>query len=203
MSSREGIAVREAVRADRAAICACLARAFETDPVSCFLFPREASRRQRLGSFYRFVLDLLSQHGAVYTDERVRGAAVWRAPSPPSIRSLHAVRDGARMLLRLRSSVGRAFTLEQIVGPARPVTPHWYLALIGTDPCEQGRGVGSSLLAPVLARCDREQLPAYLESSKAENLPFYERHGFRVTEELRVPNGPRMWPMLRAPRREA
>ena len=194
-----GIAVREAVRADRAAISACLARAFESDPVSRFLFPRDRSRLRRLGSFYRFVLELLSQHGAIHTDVLVRGAAVWRAPSPPEIDSLQAVRDSARMVSKLRFATRRAFTLEQIVGPARPVVPHWYLALIGTEPSEQGRGVGSALLAPILARCDREQLPAYLESSKAENIPFYERHGFRVKEELHVPNGPRLWPMLRKP----
>ena len=48
-----------------------------------------------------------------------------------------------------------------------PREPHHYLALIGTDPAHQGRGIGTALLEPVLARCDAEGLPAYLESSKA------------------------------------
>ena len=36
------------------------------------------------------------------------------------------------------------------------------------------------MLAPGLALCDTEGLPAYLESSKEPNVAFYGRFGFRV-----------------------
>jgi hypothetical protein len=35
-----------------------------------------------------------------------------------------------------------------------------------------------------LDRCDRQGLGAYLESSNIRNVPFYERHGFRVLAEV-------------------
>jgi GNAT superfamily N-acetyltransferase len=179
---------------------ACLSRAFQDDPISSFIFPQERSRLSRLGSFYREVIRMMSPHGVIYTDEEIRGAAIWRAPSPPRVGRLRATWNGLGMLGALRTSVGRAFLLEQIAGPARPREPHWYLAILGTDPSQQGRGVGSSLLLPVLERCDDEGLPAYLESSKQANIPFYRRHGFRVTEELKIPNGPSLWSMIRDPR---
>jgi len=47
---------------------------------------------------------------------------------------------------------------------------------------------------------DAEGLPAYLESSKESNVPFYERHGFAVTETFDLPDGPRLWLMWRDPR---
>jgi tellurite resistance-related uncharacterized protein/ribosomal protein S18 acetylase RimI-like enzyme len=195
--SPEGI--REAEPSQYGTIAACLARAFEDDPISRFIFPNDDTRARRLVSFYRAVLRMMSQHGSVYTDDSFRGAAVWRAPSPPGVGPLQTLGDGLRMVVALRTGLGRALALEQIVSQGRPIEPHWYLAILGTDPLEQGRGVGSSLLGPVLARCDREQLPAYLESSKEENISFYQRHGFRVTEELRVPDGPRLWSMVRPP----
>ncbi len=192
--------VREALTSERAAISACLSRAFEHDPISRYLFPRDPSRPARLVSFYRAVLGMISEHGAIYTDAAHRGAAVWRAPSPSPAGVVRATRDAFLMLAILRASTARAMNLDRVVSRARPTTPHWYLAILGTEPALQGRGVGSALLAPVLTRCDDEGLPAYLESSKAENVPFYERHGFRVTRELQVPEGPPLWPMLREPR---
>ncbi len=80
-----------------------------------------------------------------------------------------------------------------------PRTPHWYLAVLGTDPIHQGKGIGSALLAPILDRCDREGIGAYLESSKQSNIAFYRRHRFEVTGEIVLPGGPPVWPMWRDP----
>ena len=53
-----------------------------------------------------------------------------------------------------------------------------------------------------LDRVDAEHAPAYLESSKPENVPYYQRFGFEVTGEIVLPNGgPTLWPMWRQPRR--
>ena len=196
-----GSGLREATRADHASLAACLARAFEDDPVTTFLFPGARTRRRRLEAFYRLVLPMLCEHGLVQTDAERRGAAVWRAPSPPPAGPLRAMADAARMFAFLRGSSSRALKLERVVQRSHPRQPHWYLAILGTEPALQGRGIGSSLLGPVLARCDGQGVLAYLESSKAENVPFYERHGFRVICELHVPEGPRLWSMLREPTR--
>jgi GNAT superfamily N-acetyltransferase len=183
--------------ADIPRLAECLARSFHTDPISSFLFPHEGSRARRLVPFYRHVMRVMREQGAIYTDDDLRGAAVWRAPGSTSVGALRAISESLQMLLVLRSGVGRAIKMDQVVSPARPLVAHWYLAILGTDPDQQGRGVGSSLLAPVLERCDADRLPAYLESSKAENIPFYERHGFRVKEELQIPGGPVLWTMER------
>ncbi len=67
--------------------------------------------------------------------------------------------------------------------------PHWYLAIIGVDPVRQGCGVGAALLRSRLRRCDEEGLPAYLESSKLENVPLYQHFGFHVTGALGLSEG--------------
>ncbi len=78
-----------------------------------------------------------------------------------------------------------------------PTEPHYYLAMLGTDPAHQGRGIGSALLAPVLERCDEEGLPAYLESSKESNIAFYARHRFDLTKPFQLKGGPTMYFMWR------
>lgn len=67
--------------------------------------------------------------------------------------------------------------------------PHWYLAIIGVDPVRQGYVVGAALLRSRFRRCDEEGLPAYLESSKLENVPLYQHFGFHVTGTLGLPEG--------------
>jgi len=44
-------------------------------------------------------------------------------------------------------------------------------------------------------------LPAYLTTQNPDNVPFYARHGFAVTDEVDIPgDGPHMWLMWRVPR---
>jgi ribosomal protein S18 acetylase RimI-like enzyme len=72
--------------------------------------------------------------------------------------------------------------------------------MIGTDPACQGMGLGSALLRHSLAMCDRDQLPAYLESSNPRNISLYERHGFVRTGIIQYGSSPEMTAMLRRPR---
>ncbi len=78
--------------------------------------------------------------------------------------------------------------------------PHWYLAILGTDPSYQRSGAGTAALQPVLERCDTEGLPAYLETQKEENLAYYARHRFDVVQRLDVKGCPPLWTMLDNPR---
>jgi GNAT superfamily N-acetyltransferase len=95
----------------------------------------------------------------------------------------------------LRASVGNA-RMEAL---HRRLEPHWYLAVLGVDPPDQGAGMGSALLRPVLDQCDHDGIGAYLETATEKDIAFYSRFGFRVTGELRFPKGPTLWPMWRDP----
>jgi ribosomal protein S18 acetylase RimI-like enzyme len=77
-----------------------------------------------------------------------------------------------------------------------PLEPHWYLGTLGVAPAFQGRGVGGALLGAFLARVDRDALPAYLETDRAEAVRLYERSGFAVLGQTEV-LGVRIWRMGR------
>lgn len=69
----------------------------------------------------------------------------------------------------------------------------------GVEPLQQSRGLGATVLWPILQRCDRERLPAYLESTNPRNIPFYERFGFRQVGIIRSGTSPEIVPMVREP----
>lgn len=197
-------ALRRAVPADVAALAAMLVRAFDDDPVACYLFGRTGPRRRGLRSFFDLQLRrLVGGAGDVWTTDARNGAALWVPPSD-------TVRAGWRDLLRLTTVAvdlvaggrpGAALRLLAEVERVRPTTPHWYLATIGTDPPAQGTGVGTALLDVVLRTVDAQGHAAYLESSKERNLAFYARHRFAVVRTVRSVDGrATLWCMWRPPR---
>ena len=83
------------------------------------------------------------------------------------------------------------------MGAYHPHEPCWFLPLIGVDPARQGQGYGSALLRHALEQCDRDNVPAYLESSNPRNVPLYERHGFQALGSIQFGSSPTLVPMLR------
>ena len=51
--------------------------------------------------------------------------------------------------------------------------PHWYLAAIGVDVGHQGRGIGSALMRPMLARADAEGVACWLDTHQEQNMRCY------------------------------
>ncbi|HEX2084314.1 MAG TPA: GNAT family N-acetyltransferase [Solirubrobacteraceae bacterium] len=188
--------VRTATPDDVPALAGALARAFDDDPITVFASPRAASRTRRTRFFFTGRLRALVGEELCFCDEERRGAALWAPPDRwrPSLREQLRL---VRMVNHRTPWVVPGFLrMERL----HPHEPHYYLSALGVAPEAQGRGLGSALLAPMLERCDREGVPAYLESSKERNIAFYGRHGFRVTRQMRFPRGPRLWLMWRDPR---
>jgi GNAT superfamily N-acetyltransferase len=198
----EAPAVRRAVAADLPELARTLARAFHDDPIACWSCKPDELRPRMLERFYEIRLRQVLRHDEVWVDEGLTGGALWLPPdrwrtSPREEAQLARCMLHPRLWARM-PMVTWGFTGIERRHPARP--PHWYLAIVGTDPVAQGRGTGSALLRAVLHRCDEDGVGAYLESSKESNIAFYARHGFRVTEVVELPRGPRAWLMWRDPR---
>jgi GNAT superfamily N-acetyltransferase len=194
-------AVRDVLASDTEALAAVLGRAFADDPVWMWMFPRHPERMAAMFA-------LLLRHARLPNglnelaeeDGRVRAGALWDPPGRWRV-SIAAQLRQLPGLLRVLGT--RTYGVLRGLGEierAHPIEPHWYLAVLGTDPPAQGQGFGSALLTSRLSRCDDHRFPAYLESSKEGNVSYYERFGFRVTGEIQLPDGgPRLWPMWRNP----
>jgi GNAT superfamily N-acetyltransferase len=195
--------VRPITPGDLDAVGAALGRAFADDPVFTYLSPwlEVEERARKLAPFFRVEARQRARAAGVWTSGAGEGAAIWAPPD----RWRTSVRDGLGLAWTILRAAGprgvRSLPVLQRIEKEHPTEPHWYLATLGTDPAHQGKGIGGALLEPVLARCDREGLPAYLESSKLANVPFYERFGWQVTSELVLPKGgPTLYLMWREPR---
>jgi GNAT superfamily N-acetyltransferase len=193
--------VREGTAGDVDAAAAALISAFADDPVMCHLFRKDGTRARKLRALFVGEMRRSFTHGALHTtaDGTPKGAAIWMAPNKWKSGGLELLGQ-IPLLFSLGLDTPRALGVLGKMEKIHPTEPHWYLGVLGTAKEHQGKGVGSALLQPILAKCDEEGIPAYLESSKEQNIPFYKRHGFEVTTEIRLKDGPSMWPMWREPR---
>ncbi|MGZ9933301.1 GNAT family N-acetyltransferase [Streptomyces sp. NC-S4] len=195
--------IRQADQSDRDAVARLLDEAFRTDPVSSWVFPDPEHRAAVHGKFLGVFVDVALEEGRI--DYAVDGsaAALWlRVPAADP--EAEAVEDEvpARMRAVADPDNERCELVGRLTGAVHPMAEeHEYLLMIAVAPGRQGQGLGSELIRPVLERCDREGVPAYLEASSDRSKGLYERLGWEFTgEAVRLPDGPLMWPMWRKPR---
>ncbi|GGO33857.1 MULTISPECIES: GNAT family N-acetyltransferase [Streptomyces] len=195
-----GVAIRRAGASDRADAVGLLDEAFMADPVSSWLFPGEERRRSRHGALMAAFVDLAFAEGHVDIAEDGSAVALWW-----SVPAGEAHEDAAEGAAQLRQAVDpdneRVEVIARLTSEVHPTDrPHQYLHMIAVKPEQQGEGLGTALVAPVLARCDRDGRHAYLEASNARSRELYLRLGFAdLGTAFDLPDGPRMWPMWREP----
>jgi ribosomal protein S18 acetylase RimI-like enzyme len=223
------VAVRTATPADFPRVAEAMASAFFDNPITIWHVPDEARRLDVMRDFFTVLLEkLYTRFGLVYTNVgEVASGAMWMArdareerrpvPGLPLLecRTCNTPRAPDRMppdmvvppgtsaeldraLAGVFPDFPRTFELFELFDAHQPQDPHYYLQFIGVQPECQGTGIGSALLRAVLDRCDLEGAAAYLEADEWSRL-LYEKHGFEATAELRMPEGPSIFPMWRAP----
>jgi GNAT superfamily N-acetyltransferase len=172
--------------------------AFLTDPPARFAWPSPHDYLLAMPVATRAFAGSSFKNGTAYVSANLCGAALWLPPGvQPDGEALEKVfRDTAH-----REHMGDLLATFEKMEKMHPQEPHWYLPQIGVEPNAQGKGLGAELMRHALVRCDEGKAPAYLEASKPENIPFYQRYGFEVIGEIQIGAAPPVTPMLRRPRR--
>jgi ribosomal protein S18 acetylase RimI-like enzyme len=184
--------VRRATRDEIPTLAAVLARAFAADPFFSYLAGDAPERSQRMRDGWAGILRYASARlSATWTTDDRSGAAIWIPPGRDAsslLDQLRLIRVYARLIgwRRMRQASDAIRAMEERRAAHVP-EPHFYLAALGVEPKRQGEGIGSALLAPVLAEADAAGVACYLETATGRNVLLYERHGFDVVEELVLP----------------
>ena len=193
---------------ERSAVIGMLTRAFYDDPLFGFFVPDAVSQTKGLIAFMGAAVIDAIPFGDVWVARRngkIACAAGWLPPHAyprGPRRDVLTTMRGIPTFVRSGRRIAAAVRLQAAVDKAHHALhePHYYLALLGTDPLYQRSGAGSAALAPVLAKCDEQGVPAYLETQKEENLAYYTRHAFDLEQKIDVRGAPPIWTLIRTPR---
>jgi ribosomal protein S18 acetylase RimI-like enzyme len=179
-----------------------LVQAFADDPVAAHLFPDASKRPSGMAHIFQMALRYGIRHGQVDVIQPADAVAIWMRPEHATPSWSRLVRAGYLTTLFAVgwSATRRMLRFEHFIEGCRLRTlapPHWYLFSIGVRPGQQGQGLGAALLRHGLQRAQATSVPCYLDTANARNLPFYEKHGFRVVGAKRLPtDGPGVWSLI-------
>ena len=191
------ITIKKVASAEQDNAVGAIVKAFSTDRAARWMYPDSQQYREHFQSFVKAFAGSAFEHGSADIVDGYLAAALWLPPG------IHPDDEVMGKLIRstvLESDQANVFALFQEMDRYHPTEPHWYLPMIGVDPAQQRKGYGSALLQHALARCDRENKLAYLESTSPRSVQLYQRHGFELLGTIRVGTSPQLFPMVRKPR---
>ena len=168
---------------------------FIDDPVCRYLYPSTSQYLRHFPEYVRIYGQKGVEMGATHICGDV-GAALWVPPNT------HPDEDALDALLERSVAADAKAELFDVYAEfdrAHPTEPHWFLPLMGVDPFMKRQGIGAALMEYGLAICDSEGTLAYLESTKPENVPFYEQFGFKHHYTIDVGGHPKVTTMIRPP----
>ncbi|MGE3269356.1 MAG: GNAT family N-acetyltransferase [Chloroflexota bacterium] len=197
--------IRQLHRAEVSPAAEMLARAFAQDPLTALLAPDPARREAKAQWYFSVVARYGLAFGEVWTVGNVDGAAIWWGPgavTPSPARAAYAGFDEGEAVLGV-DVWEQTLEIGWMVADVheRAISePHWYLNTLGVRPERQRAGLGRALLTSMLDRLDRERLPVYLDTGTAENVAYYQQHGFQLAaEDTDERTGVRIYGMCRTP----
>ena len=188
-------------RADAPAAAELLAVAFADDPYMTWICPGGVDH---IHAFMDLAVGFAIDHGHAYVvrdadDGAPAAAALWAGPDSRQLPDER--REYRQLFIEQRGDIDVLMDAFRIVAAAHPKEPHFYLNILGSRPELRGQGLGATLIDHVVAECERQGVPAFLESSNPRNMTLYRRHGFVEGERVYVPDesGVFITPMWREP----
>ncbi|RXF73025.1 GNAT family N-acetyltransferase [Hansschlegelia zhihuaiae] len=194
---RSTLEATEAAPEDAERAVATITLAFAADPVARWSLGDAAGFLRHFPAIVSAFGGRAFEHGSAHQVGGFAGSALWLPPGVDADEEALAAIFEEAVGVELKNDV---YAVLEQMEQNHPAEPCWYLPMIGVDPRRQGQGLGSVLLRHALDRCDRDGLPAYLESSNPANVSLYERHGFESTGVIQAGSSPPIRAMLRKPR---
>ena len=184
-------------KSDQSGVVSVLTLAFADDPACRRLYPDPVQYLTFFPQFVRLYGGRAFEHGGAHFIEGHSGAALW---IPPDV---HPDDEALEQLIEQSvedTAKPELFDVYATMKLHHPEEPHWFLPLIGIDPFLQGQGHGMTLMTYGLKACDRDGVPAHLDSTHPRNIPFYERFGFELLATIEIGGHPPVYPMRRQAR---
>ena len=172
---------------DKSLIVNILAHSFYENKSVNYIIKQDSKRAQRIKGLMEYSFDMCYSFGEVYLSDNKKACALILFPDKkkPNLKSVFS--DFKLIVTCVGfSKLFKAMKRESKIKKLHPKELMYYLWFIGVDPNDQNKGIGTALIQEVIAEGLSKQRPVYLETSTLKNIPWYEKFGFKIYNELNL-----------------
>ncbi len=176
-----------------------LTNAFENDPLVGYFFPLSDKKRlDKLSLLMNFFIKYILKYGIVFVNNDSKGVVTLISGKDSNFTLLRELMTGGFKVIR---KLGINFLKKQkpymtisiemknkAMKNKLESTPFLSIINLGVDPPYQQKGYGKELCVPIIQFCKKEKINIYLETHNKNNIFFYEKLGFKVIDEINIPN---------------
>ncbi len=192
---------------DLALAARTLASAFMNDPLCVIILKDESTRFEYLREYFRFRIHYGVKYGEVYAiSDKFEGVAVWLPCEKAHVSFWRGLLSGG-MRLYYKMGISNVNKFDEVnhyttnLRDSVIEPPYLQLSPIGVIPEEQGKGLGTRLMKPMMKKLDDSNLSCFLETQEERNVAYYQRFGFEIAKETTIPElNLQNWVMIREPK---
>lgn len=170
---------------DKELVTDILIRSFVDNKSVNYIIKQDKKREQRLKYLMEYSFDICNLFGDVFVSDDRKGCALVVVPDRKKV-TVKSILLDIKIVFSVTglSNITKAIRRESAIKKIHPDTLLYYLWFIGVEPSQQGNGIGSKLLNEIIQKGLSENRTICLETSTLENIPWYEKHGFKTYQEL-------------------
>lgn len=162
-----------------------LTNSFEDNQSVNYIVKQDSKKTERIRALMDYSFEICYMFGAVYLSDDKKGCALVLYPDQKKF-SIKSTLLDVRLLLNAigLTRAGKAMSRESAIKSNYPNEPIYYLWFLGVFNADQNKGLGSQLLKEIIQDSQSQQKPIYLETSTIKNIPWYQKFGFSIYQEL-------------------
>ncbi|MEJ7558129.1 MAG: GNAT family N-acetyltransferase [Pedobacter sp.] len=177
--------MKKAAYRDKQFIINILTDSFQTNQSVNYLIHQDKKKTDRIRYLMDYSFETCFNYGEVFISDDEKACALILYPDQKRT-SLKSVMLDVKLIFNCIgiANIKKAMSRESKIKSIQPKMALYYLWFIGVEPEFQGSSIGSNLLKEVIAHSQKVNRPVFLETSTLKNIPWYQRFGFEIYNEL-------------------
>lgn len=172
---------------DKERIVKILTSSFDDNSSVNYIIKQDKKRIRRIKKLMEYSFEVCYLFGKVLLSDDKKGCALIVLPEKKKTTFKSILLDLKLVLFCVGlSNVKKTMDREAKIRKFQPKESMYYLWFIGVESIDHHKGIGSALLNEIIKASESEKRIICLETSTLKNLPWYQKFGFTIYNELNL-----------------